>query len=83
MLDSIYHMTLRFILFLPNSGIVFMASSYKPYIQCNRFLLYIFFVFTLNVYLWILPSRLIHSFVVNENFMLSGVENLILLLLCP
>ena len=45
MLDSIYHMTLRFILFLPNSGIVFMASSYKPYIQCNRFLLYIFFCF--------------------------------------
>ena len=43
MLDSIYHMTLRFILFLPNSGIVFMANSYTTYIQCIRFLLYICF----------------------------------------
>ena len=42
---------------------------------------YIFlFVFTLNVYLWILPSRLTHSFEVNENFMLSWVEIIILLL---
>ena len=42
---------------------------------------YIFlFVFTLNVYLWILPSRLTHSFEVNENFMLSWIEIIILLL---
>ena len=49
MFDSIWFyfiiMTLRFTLFLPNSGIVFMASSYKAYIQCNRFLLYIFICF--------------------------------------
>ena len=35
-------MTLRFTLFLPNSGIVFMASSYKTYIHCIRFILYIY-----------------------------------------
>ena len=46
MLDSIYHMTLIFTLFLPNSGNVFMASSYKAYIKCNRFVSYIFICFS-------------------------------------
>ena len=59
-----------------------MASSYKSYIIIMYQILIInsLFDLTLNVYLWILPSRLTQSFEVNENFMLSWVEIVIVLL---
>ena len=45
MLDSIYHLSLRFNFFLPNSGVASWLAVIKTYIQCNRFLLYIFICF--------------------------------------
>ena len=72
-------MTLRFTLFLPNCGIVLIASSYKTFIHCIRFLLYIFICFYSECILGFFRPDL-QNFEVNENFILSWVEIVILLL---
>ena len=79
MLDSILSFVIKIYFVLPNSGIVFMASSYKAYIQCNRFILYTFICFFSECILGFFRPDW-QNFEVNENFMLSWVEIVILLL---